>query len=187
MRPGSFARFAFALSTAFACAAVARAAGPTSEEGGFMVHESALVKANPDAVWAALVQPARWWSREHSWSGDSANLVLEPRAGGCFCETLPKGGSAEHMHVIQSVPGTMLRMKGALGPLQSEAIEGVLTIELTPGEQGTTISWTYVVGGYFRLFEVKDIAPAVDSVMREQSNRLAGLVDFGDPGHKPQP
>lgn len=186
MRAGKSARIIVALSAALACSSKA-AADVAPDSRGFMVHESAVVKARPDAVWAALVRPSRWWNREHSWSGDSANLVLEPRAGGCFCETLPGGGSAEHMHVIQFVPGSMLRMKGALGPLQSEAIEGVLTIELTPGEQGTTISWTYVVGGYFRLFAVKDIAPAVDSVMREQSDRLAALVDFGDPSHRMRP
>jgi hypothetical protein len=78
-------------------------------------------------------------------------------------------------------------MKGALGPMQEEALEGVLTIELTPHDQGTLISWTYSVGGYFRLLAVDSIAPAVASVMREQSNRLAALVDFGDADHKSRP
>ncbi len=145
---------------------------------GFVVRETAVVKADPEFAWAALVEPARWWNKDHSWSGDAKNLTLEPRAGGCFCETLPGGGSAEHMRVVQAVPGSLLRMKGALGPLQSEALAGVLTIELKPVAGATSIEWTYVVGGYAR-FPLKDIATAVDSVLGEQSARLASLIEAG--------
>jgi uncharacterized protein YndB with AHSA1/START domain len=169
----------------FASGPALAAADDPPPSRGFVVYETTVVKAGPDAVWAALVRPARWWNREHSWSGDAANLTLDPRAGGCFCETLPDGGSAEHMHVVQWVPGSLLRMKGALGPLQSEALEGVLTIELKPGEGSTTITWAYVVGGYSRL-PLGDIAPAVDSVLGEQAERLAALVEFGDPDHLTQ-
>lgn len=151
-----------------------------SSPSGFVVHHTAIVKAGPDAAWAALVQPARWWSKAHTWSGNAGNLVLDPRAGGCFCETLPDGGSAQHMQVIQFVPASMLRLKGALGPLQSEALKGVLTIQLKPGSGVTTVEWTYVVGGSAR-FPLPDIASAVDTVLGEQSTRLATLIERGDP------
>lgn len=151
-----------------------------SSPNGFVVREGAVVKAGPEFVWATLAEPARWWNKEHSWSGDATHLTLDPRAGGCFCETLPNGGSVEHMRVIQSAPRRMLRLKGALGPLQGEAIDGVLTVELKPVNGATSIEWTYVAGGYAR-FPLEDIAQAVDMVLGEQSTRLAALIDTGDP------
>ena len=153
---------------------------------GFVVHEHTVVQAGHDQVWAALVQPALWWNKEHTWSGDAANLVLDARGGGCFCEAVPGAGSAEHMAVVQAVPGSLLRMKGALGPLQSEALAGVLTIEVKAADGRTSIDWTYVVGGYAR-FPLQDIAPAVDTVLAEQANRLAALVESGNPDHLSRP
>ena len=172
---------ALGLLAAFASSA-ASAEVVQASPAGFVVHETAVVKAGRESVWAALVEPARWWSKDHSWSGDAGNLTLEPRAGGCFCEILPGGGSAEHMRVVQARPGSLLRLKGALGPLQSEALEGLLTIELKSVDGATSIEWTYVVGGYAR-FPLQEIAPAVDAVLGEQSGRLAALMEFGDPDH----
>lgn len=143
---------------------------------GFVVSGEATVKAAPEAVWAALVEPGRWWNSQHSWSGDAANLTLEPRAGGCFCETLPGGGSVEHMRVIYAAPGERLRLSGALGPLQGQALSGTLTIELAAGPEGTHIKWASVVGG-FATFEDSEIPAAVDDVIGEQMGRLAALVD----------
>jgi uncharacterized protein YndB with AHSA1/START domain len=172
--------YALGLLTAFASSQASAKVVQSSPEG-FVVRESAVVKAGRESVWAALIAPARWWNKDHSWSGDAKNLTLEPRAGGCFCETLPGGGSAEHMRVIQAAPGQLLRFRGALGPLQSEALDGVLTVELKAIDGATSIEWTYVVGGYAR-FPLKEIAPAVDAVVSEQAGRLASLVERGDPG-----
>ena len=72
-------------------------------------------------------------------------------------------------------------MRGALGPLQSEPVDGVLTITMQPiegadGEDeeatGTRIVWEYVVGGTMR-FEVPQIAKAVDGVIGQQALGLA--------------
>jgi hypothetical protein len=118
----------------------------------------------------------------HSWSGDAANLYLDPQAGGCFCELLPKPtgapdslrrGSIEHMRVIAAMPPKLLRMAGALGPLQGEALAATMTITLKPlPDGGTHLTWSYVVGGYMRM-AVDDIAPLVDKVLVEQFTRLA--------------
>ena len=140
---------------------------------GFSTRDTIVVAAAPDDVWIELTDPAKWWNPEHSWSGDSANLTLYPEAGGCFCEALPKsGGSVEHARVIRSEPGELLRMRGAFGPLQSEALTGTLLITLEPVAGGTRINWDYVVGGHAR-FDFAAIAPAVDGVMSEQLGRLA--------------
>src|SRR3546814_4871280 len=76
------------------------------------------------------------------------------------------------MRVIQAYPERALRMEGALGPLQSEAVTGILTIAIPEVEEGTRIVWEYVVGGHMR-FEIPVIAKAVDGVLSQQ---LAGLA-----------
>ncbi len=146
-------------------------------EHGFTTSNSATVSASPDAVWAALIDPAQYWNGEHSWGGDAAAFSLDPRAGGCFCETLPDEGSVEHMRVTMVQPGRTLRLSGALGPLQSEGLAGSLTWQLEPVDGGTRIVQSYAVGGHM-AFPVEAIAPAVDGVVREQLERLAAL--FGD-------
>lgn len=142
-----------------------------SSTTGFTTSDKLTTPASPQEVWTALVRPQDWWNPEHSWSGDAGNLHLEPRAGGCFCEALPGGGSVQHMAVMQAAPAALLRMSGALGPLQSEALIGTLSIALTETEGGTTIEWIYVVGGHAR-FPLEQVAPAVDAVMTEQLHRL---------------
>lgn len=165
----------------------AGAQAEVSEEsaGGFVTRHELVVEASPKETWLALISPARWWSSQHTWSGEAANLTLTPQAGGCFCETIPEvdepdrftlEGSVEHMRIIQSYPEQALRMVGALGPLQSEPVTGVLTIALTPLESGsgplrTRIVWEYNVGGSMR-FEIPVIAKAVDGVMGLQARGL---------------
>lgn len=178
-------------STTLACAAAICAASlaiPAHAEvvesttGGFVTRDAAVVKASPKEAWLALIAPRNWWSSAHTWSGDAANLTLAPKAGGCFCERIPEvadpdritlEGSVEHMRVIQAYPERALRMQGALGPLQSEAVTGILTIAISEVEDGTRIVWEYVVGGHMR-FEIPVIAKAVDGVLSQQ---LAGLAD----------
>ena len=64
------------------------------------------------------------------------------------------------------------RMTGGLGPLQGEAVHGVLTITLKPREQGTQIRWRYSVGGMWQAKSI-ELAPLVDKVLGEQVRRLA--------------
>jgi hypothetical protein len=153
-------------------------------DDGFVSRHEIVVEASPKDVWLALIAPAGWWRKDHTWSGDAANLVLTPQAGGCFCETIPAvdepkrftlEGSVEHMRVIQAYPETALRMQGALGPLQSEPVTGVLTITISTVEQGTRIVWEYNVGGPMR-YEVPVISKAVDGVMGLQVAALGKLL-----------
>ena len=69
------------------------------------------------AVYVVLLQPARRWSSEHGYSGDAAHMQLGPRAGGCFCETMPgrDGGPAGSVEQAYIAPGWQLRLPGALG------------------------------------------------------------------------
>ena len=66
----------------FACAVAIAAATPavaevTLADHGFVTSNSAEVSATPDEVWAALIEPSRYWNGDHSWSGDAANFSLE--------------------------------------------------------------------------------------------------------------
>lgn len=148
-------------------------------EHGFATDNSVTVAATPQEVWAALIEPARYWNPDHSWFGDAANFSLDPVVGGCFCE-ISDAGSAEHLRVVMAQPGRMLRLTGALGPLQSEGLTGTLTWQLEPADGGTRIGQRYVVGGHSPIFPVETIAPAVDGVVREQLERLAALFATSD-------
>lgn len=155
-----------------------------ASDAGFAVHHETTVTASPDTAWAAFAEPARWWSGEHSYSGSAANMTLDPVAGGCFCEAIPAAdgvpaGSVEHMRVVYADPRVRtLRLTGALGPLQAEALSGTLTMTVEPSGTGARIMWDYVVGGYARS-SLKDFAPVVDGVSGEQFARLAALLDGG--------
>ncbi|MDE2437729.1 MAG: SRPBCC family protein, partial [Sphingomonadales bacterium] len=140
----------------------ARAEVASTSDSGFVVTQSVEVPASKSEVWKALVAPAKWWSSEHTWSGDAANLYIDAQATGCFCEKLPKPadapadqrmGSVEHMRVVFADPQRgMLRMKGGLGPLQGEPVDGVWTITLKPsGKDGTRVEWDYAVTGLMRM------------------------------------
>lgn len=138
---------------------------------GFELKHVVTVAAPPDRVWAVLVEPARWWSKDHTYSGDAANLSLLARAGGCYCELLPDGGSVEHMRVVYVQPEKALRLVGGLGPLQAEGVQGAMTFALAAEGAGTRVTVSYVVGGYFRGGGEALAAP-VDTVLKQQ---VAGL------------
>jgi hypothetical protein len=145
---------------------------------GFELRETAHTAASPEKVYAAMLLPARWWSSEHTFSGNAANLILDARAGGCWCETLPKGGSVEHLRVVFVSPGKTLRLRGALGPFQGFAVDGVMTLSVKSVADGTDISLTYSLSGYIKDgFE--DLSKGADHVLGEQVERLAKLVDTG--------
>lgn len=156
----------------------------SASDSGFTIVHIAEVSATPDVVWKRLLAPKDWWNKAHSWSGSSDGFYIDAQANGCFCELfqekgadgkLKTAGSVEHMRVIFAQPGKVLRMQGALGPLQSEAVIGTLTVAMEPGKDKTTtkLSFSYVVGGYMR-YKVAEIAPAVDKVLGEQFKNLTG-------------
>lgn len=165
----------FVASAALSSPALAEVKSAT--EAGFEVGAIVTVAASPDRAYAALIAPAKWWNAAHSYSGDAANLSIEPRAGGCFCEKLKDGGAVQHLRVVYVEPGRMLRLHGGLGPLQGEAAAGTLTWTIAAAPAGgATITQSYVVGGYIRGGAAKLAAP-VDAVLAEQLSRLKAHLD----------
>lgn len=143
-----------------------------SSPHGFTVHHKQTVSASPEEVYRQLIQWGEWWSGDHSYSGDAGNFYLEPRANGCWCESLPNGGSVLHLLVVYIEPGKMIRLRGGLGPLQGMAVNGALTIALREENGNTTIELTYAVGGYYPG-GLESLASVVDGVLGEQVSSLA--------------
>jgi uncharacterized protein YndB with AHSA1/START domain len=144
---------------------------------GFEVASTTRLAASPDRVYAALGEIARWWDPAHGVSKDGANLRLKLRAGGCLCEQLKDGGSVQHLQVVYAAPGAGLRPRGALGPLQMEGVDGVLSWTLKATEDGRTeATLDYVVGGYIRS-GIEQWAPRVDRVIDGASQRLKTFVE----------
>lgn len=141
---------------------------------GFTVENVIHVPADSMTAWKALVQDVdRWWPVDHTWWGADAELSIEPRAGGCFCERHGRE-QALHMLVTFVEPGKLLRLTGGLGPLQGMGLHGVLEFRLHPNADGTTITMFYRAGGY-TPDDLSKLAPLVDRV---QSQQLGGLEEY---------
>lgn len=158
----------------------ARADVADSAAGGFTVKQSVTVAAPAPKAWSALIEPRGWWDKGHTWSGDAANLSIEPAAGGCFCEKLPGGGGVRHMTVVYVEPNKLLRLSGGLGPLQDLAVTAVMTFKLTEAQGKTTLELTYKVGGYAPT-GLAALARPVDGVLGEQLARWKRRVETGKP------
>jgi len=158
----------------------ASAAVEDQAQNGFTIAETAVIAAPPGRVYEALLVPAHWWSSEHTYSHNAGNLSLDAHAGGCWCETLPGGGSVQHLVVANVIPGKLLRLRGALGPLQGMAVDGAMTFALHAASSGTELTLTYAVGGYSKG-GFGELSGAVDSVLAEQTARLKRLVETGSP------
>ena len=158
-----------ALAVAKPAAAEILSSSPTTID----IHDSVTIDAPIQQDWDTLRAPQRWWSKEHTYSDNAANLYLDAQATGCFCERLPDHkGSVEHARIVYIEAPRMIRLTGALGPLQAEAVIGTLTFKLdSEGSNATKITLDYVVSGYVRVGADK-IAPKVDEVLGLQ---LAGL------------
>jgi uncharacterized protein YndB with AHSA1/START domain len=150
---------------------------------GFLVRHEVTVSAPPAKVYEAFVsQVGSWWNAQHTYSGDAANLSIDARAGGCFCEKLRDGG-VEHMRVVQIRQNRLVRMAGGLGPLQASGLAGAMTWQFSALDGGTKLELVYSVGGLMSGgFDA--IAPAVERMLGEQVERLKRFVETGAPAPK---
>jgi hypothetical protein len=171
-------RILAAAAAAAMAAGAAQAAVTDRSTAGFEVVEKATIAAPPDKVWAMLMRPYRWWSAQHTWSGDAKNLSID--GGGCFCETLPRG-AVRHMTITYADGKSQLRMFGGLGPLQFTGAAGHMGVALKAAGAGTDVVMTYDVGGYAKGGLAETYADPVDRVLGEQLARLKKTVETGKP------
>lgn len=147
-------------------------------DAGFTLSFERPVPASPQAILEAVGHPERWWSSAHTYSGDAANISVDLRPGGCWCETLP-GGGVKHAEAVLVWPNqNMVRFEAPFGPLQGIGADAVLTMSWTPVEGQTTrrLRWTFVVNGPGS----GAMADAVHTVMDEQFGRLTAALDAAD-------
>ena len=162
---------------ALALAGAARAEVVDKSPAGFEIRHTTTLKAPQAKVRAAVLDVARWWNSDHTYSGDAKNLSID-LATGCFCEKL-KDGWVRHMTVTY-VDGGALRMSGGLGPLQTTGATGHMALVFEDaGPNKTQLTVTYDVGGYAKGGLADKWAGPVDMVLGEQVGRLRKLIELG--------
>lgn len=152
-------------------AAPAAAEVVSADPHGFEVRERIDTVVPASQLYAAFGDVAGWWSKDHTYSGSSANLSLTLRPGGCFCERLDGGGGIEHLHVAMVNPNEQVILTGALGPLLYDAVTAVMNVEVSKIGGGSRLTLTYRASGFADGKGV-EMAPAVDAMLGQQLKRL---------------
>ena len=169
-------------AAALLVASSANAEVVSADAHNFVVRESVqLVVPAPEAM-AAFAKVSSWWSKDHTYSGDPANLSLDPRPGGCFCERFPTGGGIEHLRVTYVKPGEDIILTGALGPLLNEAVTGVMSVHVEHIAGGSRVTIEYRAAG-FAAGGGEKMADAVDGVLADQAGRFRAFAATGG-GHR---
>jgi len=163
------------------CIGRAHAEVTASDPNGFAININVEIEASPQVVYRHVVENlGNWWDPSHTFSGDAKNLYLEVEPKGWMGERLPDGGFVQHMEVVFAAPGKVLRLRGALGPLQEYALIGVMTWTFAGEKDRTKLTLKYNVGGY-RAGGVAAFANPVHHVLTSQLARLKRYVETGAP------
>jgi uncharacterized protein YndB with AHSA1/START domain len=142
------------------------------DAGGFSIKHEVRVAADPARAYRAFVRIGDWWNGDHTYSGQSRNLSIDLRPGGCWCERLEKGGFVRHMRVESAIPTKLLRFSGGLGPLQEMGVSGAMSVAFeASGDGGTKVTLTYAVNGR-TSGDWAPLARAVDGVLAQQLSRF---------------
>lgn len=156
-----------------------------SAANGFTTVNEVIIATDRATAWKAAVHEiGRWWSPDHTVSGDAARMSIKPALQGCFCESLGDNAGVVHLVVTMVNPTVLLRMTGGLGPLGLMGLDGNMTWEFEEAEEGTRVRFTYAVGGY-AAGGLDKIAPAVDFVIGEALTRLKSYLETGSPESAP--
>ena len=152
----------------------------SASPGGFSLTHEVLIDATREQVWQSAVNDiSRWWSNEHTISGDAGNLSIDAVPQGCFCEAIGEHAGVVHLTVTFVNPNVILRLTGGLGPLGLMGVDGNMTWEFFD-DDGTRVRFNYIVGGY-RPGGLDEIAAAVDAVIGDALQRLKTYIETGLP------
>lgn len=160
-------------------AGMARAEVVHVDPHGFEVRQQVQLVVPATEAMAAFGRVPSWWSKDHTYSGDSANLSFDLRPGGCFCEHFPKsGGGIEHLRVTYVKPGEEIVLTGALGPLLGEAVTAVMRVSVEGIAGGSQLTLDYRAAGFANGGGDK-FAPMVDAMLAEQMARYRAFAAAG--------
>lgn len=163
------------------CDAEVNAAVTDADVGGFTVVNELIIDAPRAAVWKTAVNDiGKWWSPEHTISGNASRLSITAIVQGCFCENLGDAAGVVHLVVTMVNPTVVLRMTGGLGPLGLMGVNGNMTWEFSDAGEHTSVKFTYAVGGY-RAGGLDAISAPVDMVIGEALTRLKSQIEMGNP------
>jgi uncharacterized protein YndB with AHSA1/START domain len=151
-----------------------------SAPNGFTTVNEVVVTSNRAEAWVAATDVGKWWSSDHTISGDAARLSIDARVQGCFCESLGENAGVVHLTVTTVMPTTSLRLTGGLGPLGLMGVDGNMTWDFEDAGEGTRIRFTYAVGGYMDG-GLDQMSGAVDYVLAEALLRLKSYIETGSP------
>jgi len=156
-----------------------------SAANGFTTVNEVVIDASRATAWIAAVgEVGRWWSSDHTISGDAGRLSINAEMQGCFCETLGANAGVVHLTVTSVMPTTSLRLTGGLGPLGLMGVDGNMTWDFEDAGDGTRVRFTYAVGGYMDG-GLDQIAEGVDFVLGEALDRLKAYAETGNPEPAP--
>jgi len=161
----------FLLLIGLATATPATAEIVSVDAHGFEVRHTINLVVPQAQAFTSFSQIRNWWSKDHTFSGNSANLSLEMRPGGCLCERIDHGGGVEFMRVAFLQPGERVVLRGALGPTLFDANIAVMDVQVGRISGGSKITLTYRASG-FDKGNGAELAPLVDQVLGEQMKRL---------------
>tara|TARA_R110002051_G_scaffold186284_1_gene255615 strand:+ start:2032 stop:2538 length:507 start_codon:yes stop_codon:yes gene_type:complete len=136
----------------------------------YELKQEAVSTLAPGELWDRLIHPELWWHPDHTYSGTSEHLSLDPKAGGLWKETWANG-SVAHGTVLTVVHGKMLRLDAPFGPLQGMAVTVIWTITLVPEGKSTRVVFAETANGA-TASALDQLAPAVDGVKTEAIKRL---------------
>ena len=103
-----------------ACLLVAALSAPAHAEivaaspDHYELKQEAVSAMAPGELWDRLVHPELWWHPDHTYSGTSEHLSLDPKAGGLWKETWDDG-SVAHGTVLTVLHGKTLRLDAPAG------------------------------------------------------------------------
>ncbi len=155
-----------------------------SAANGFTTVNEVVIDADRAQAWVDAMDIGKWWSSDHTISGDASRMSIEALPQGCFCETLGEKAGVVHLTVTSVMPTVLLRMTGGLGPLGLRGVDGNMVWEFEDAEQGTRVRFTYAVGGYM-AGGLDQVSGPVDNVIGEALDRLKAYVETGNPEPAP--
>jgi len=154
----------------FALAEVVR-----QEPDYFQVQSVVEVPHDLDTVFAKFERIQGWWNPDHTFGGDITHFRFDKNQQ-ALVETL-EDGFVRHLDIVFWKPKSRVVLRGGLGPLLTEVVNGILIFDFKEEEGVTTLAMKYSVSGKVAQGKLGDWASAVDYVLSEQVQRLVKSLE----------